>query len=228
MNRFALFFAFVLVLSIAALLHSATQSPYKDTQEFHRRYGEMKHGDSKKYFELRTEMLTNKYLIEDRAVTGIIFSLSALFFSFHRRVRSPNSGAMFTALAVGLPVGTCAAFVADLTTSVARGEAPHWADSLGIPLMGVPPIFLILLAWALAHLYLLHGKPVNGASLNLAFSRRANWWLLLMASLTSLVFLSAAFDGSYYFALPSIAWIYFYLSLAATLRWSKEGLRVSV
>lgn len=99
-----------------------------------------------------------------------------------------------------------------------RDEFPSWADSLGIPIMGVPIQFVILLLWAMAHLGFLKSGYLGRTPLKYALSRHANWWLLFVSSVTLLLTALLVVEGGYLYAVPGCVWLYFYLSLAAGRR----------
>lgn len=136
---------------------------------------------------------------------------------------APTSKAVFVALAFAAPVVTASGFVFDLFLGAERQEFPPWADSLGIPLAGVPIMLLVLTAWSCSHFLFLAGvKKKAPVRLSLATLRGGHKWLLFVASATALLILLMAFSGAYWYALPSALWLYYYLSIAA-LQKSQDG-----
>jgi hypothetical protein len=109
-----------------------------------------------------------------------------------------------------------------------RGEFPHWADSMAIPLMGVPVLLAILLVWAFVHLVFVRRQFYPGVPVASAFSRHANIWLLFVSALTAALVIATVLFGEYWYALPGCLWIYFYLALAASRLRSKESALASV
>jgi len=136
-----------------------------------------------------------------------------------RPLKAPGSGFGFFALAIAAPVLTVLGFVFDLFQGYARWEFPPWADSLGIPLMGVPVLLVAGLVWALAHLALLAGVP-RRADVLVSFNsvRRGNLWLLIVCGLTTLLVVGMGIDGAYWYAIPGVLWLYFYASISAVRR----------
>jgi len=89
---------------------------------------------------------------------------------------------------------------------------------MAIPLMGAPVQLVILMLWTFAHLALLRRQYHSSVPITFAFSRQSNIWLLLVSALTAaLVAMFVAF-AQYWYAVPSLVWLYFYLSLAAVRR----------
>lgn len=211
-----------ILLAIGAALwgYALTLSPYKNQQLFMERYMSMSAGQSEEYWKLRDEMLTPKFQLEDYGVTLAAIAV-AMFLVTRKgkaRLQSPTSRKALVVLAIALPFLTVGGYVFELLQAAYRGEFPHWADSLGIPLMGVPIQFIILLVWSLAHLGFLRGAYQPSTPLVHAVSRKANWWLLFISTVTGLLVLASATTGQYWYAIPGALWLYFYLSLGAVRR----------
>jgi len=209
-------------LGICLFGYSLSMKPYKDEDLFEKKYTELSSGQSKEYFELRDSMLTLKYRIQDIGIT--LFSIALLvglvFKRGHNSFKSPRSKSGFILLAIGLPFLTVFGYVFDLVQAMLRQEFPRWGDSLGISLAGAPILLVVLLAWSVLHLFFLTGSKINAYSL--APSKSHNFWLIGLSILTALLLTMCAFYGQYWYALPSILWLYFYLSLAA-IRYKKEN-----
>lgn len=211
--------AILLLIGVAILGYTLSIAPYKDQKLFMERYMALSSGQSAEYWKLRDEMLTPKYQLQDYGGTLVVAALGMLLVSRKgwRQLKSPRSRATLFGLAFAAPVLTVGAYVFDLFLGFARGEFPYWADSMGIPLMGVPMLLFGLLVWAGVHLAFLRGT-YRSVPLAQAMSRRSNWWLLAVSLLTfMLVFLCASF-GQYWYAIPSVTWLYFYTSLASVRR----------
>jgi hypothetical protein len=129
---------------------------------------------------------------------------------------SPPKAAVI-GLALAAPFVSSVAFIFDLVQGQVRGEFPPWADSLAIPLTGVPFQWVALTFWALIHLVFLF-EYSSGKPLTLAFSFKANWWLLFVSFLSALLIAWCIVFGGYWYAIPGLMWLYFYLALAAGRR----------
>ena len=184
----------------------------------------MSPGQNQEYGELREEMLTLKFQIQDYGIT--LFAVASAVFAATRRGRlhllTPKSPGTLIAVGIGLPILTVGGYVFDLMLAFDRGEFPHWADSMGIPLMGAPVLLVLLFVWTIAHLCFMHRIDYFSTSLILALSLKANWWLLFMAALTAILVLFCTAFGQYWYAIPGGLWLYFYLSICAVRRVAKS------
>jgi hypothetical protein len=207
-----------LLVGLAMLVYAMTLPAYTDEKTFQHRYGEMKAGDSAAFYALREEMLTPKYKLQDYGVCVLLLSGVLALRRRIWRMATPRSTLPFIATALLAPFLAAAAFVFDLSQGQNRGEFPHWADSLGIPLMGLPALFLVCIVWSLAHLTFLAGVRRNVVPLRRAFSRSSNFWLLLVAAVTLALTALLLAEGAYWYALPCVVWLYLYAALAAVRR----------
>ena len=207
-----------LAIGAALLAYSLSLAPYKDQKAFDERYGEMHAGQSKEYWQLRDEMLTSKFMFQDYGLTTIAAAVGLFLLARRRIAGVPAAKSPYAVIALAFLAPLLTVSVFDLLQGFERGEFPHWADSMGIPLMGVPILFGILLMWALPHLAFLRSEPRSRVPLVLAFSRHANPWLLLVSALTIALVATFLSLGQYWYAVPGFFWLYFYLSLAARRR----------
>lgn len=176
-------------------------------------------GQSTEYWQLREKMLTPKFQLQDYGGTLIALAVGLFLVSRKgwRNLKSPHSRAMLLVAALASPFLTVGAYIFDLLLGFERQEFPHWADSMGIPLMGAPVLLVILLAWSGAHLAFLR-SPYRPALLFQAASLKANWWLLSLAAISAVLVLFCVSVGQYWYAIPGTVWLYFYVSLAAARR----------
>ena len=209
--------AVILLIGITVIGYAYSLAPYKDEALFMDRYMALSDGQSTEYWKLRDDMLTPKFQLQDYG--GTLIAIAAVVFIVSRKgwrqLRSPNSRAALFGIAFVVPLLTVGAYVFDLLQGFERGEFPHWADSMGIPLMGVPVTLVFLLVWSGAHLAFLPSS-YQSAPLAFALSRKSNWWLLSVAAITALLVVMCASVGQYWYAIPGVFWLYFYISLAAS------------
>jgi len=179
-------------------------------------------GDSLAYSRARERALTSKFGLQDYGLT-LLFCASVLAARKRSSFKAPRSVAGFFTLAVLAPVLSVAALLFDLVQGQTRCEFPPWADSLGIPLMGAPVLIIAGLIWAFVHFTLLAGvRQRAGAPLSLAAIRRGHPWILAVSLFTALVLLVMLVEGSYWYAVPAAAWLWFYASIAA-VRYGQSG-----
>jgi hypothetical protein len=212
------FSAILLFVGVAIIGYAYSLAPYSNEALFTERYMALSDGQSTEYWKLRDEMLTPKFQLQDYG--GTFVTLAAIIFIVLRKgwrqLKSPISRTMLFGAALATPLLTVGAYVFDLLQGFARGEYPHWADSMSIPLMGTTPALLIvLLLWSGAHLAFLRSN-YQSVPLALALSRKSNWWLLSIAAITLLLVGLCCLAGQYWYAIPGVFWLYFYLSLAAS------------
>jgi hypothetical protein len=211
--------AILLLLGVIIIGYAYSLPPYNDEALFMERYMALSEGQSTEYWKLRDEMLTLKFQLQDYGGTLIAIAAGVFIVSHKgwRQLKSPSSRATLFGIAFVAPLLTVGAYAFDLFQGYARGEFPHWADSMGIPLMGVPVLLVVLLVWAGAQLAFLR-STYQSASLALAVSRRSNWWLLSISAITVVLVALCAAVGQYWYAIPGAVWLYYYISLAATRR----------
>ena len=217
--------AALLILGLALIWYASSMPAYTDEELFMERYMNMSAGQSEEYWKLRDEMLSPKYELQDYG--GTLLMAAVVVFLVTRKgwasIKSPASQKTVVALAIGLPFLTVGGVVFDLILAYTRGEFPHWADSMSIPLLGVPVLFILLFVWSSAHLGFLRGGYRPTTPLAVAVSPKANWWLMLISALTVLLALECAVFGDYFYMVPGVVWLYFYLSLGASRRAAKNG-----
>lgn len=216
-KRNATVVAFILlVIGTALLVYALTLAPYRNEALFEQRYLSLSAGQSEEYWKLRDEMLTPKFQLEDYGVTLIVMALATFIIGRKGvlRLQAPNSRRAMVVLAIALPFLTVGGYVFDLFHAFDRGEFPHWADSLSIPLMGAPIQLIVLLGWSLAHLGFLRGVYQPATPL-FPVSRKSNGWLLFISGITAIILLFNAAAGAYWYAIPGAFGLYFYLSLSA-------------
>lgn len=210
--------AFILLLSgVVVLGYAAGIPPYGDEALFMARYMAMSAGQTQEYWSLRESMLSPKYQLQDYGGTLLVLAAAVFWLARVgvRQLKSPKSRLALFGLAFAAPLSSAGAYVFDLFQGASRGEFPHWADSMGIPLFAVPLILLVLLAWSGLHLLFLRGvyQPVL---LGQAMSRQSNWWLLAEMALIAVFIILAVLAGQYWYAVTGAVWGYFYTSLAAS------------
>jgi hypothetical protein len=200
------------------ILGSASFMPaYKNEALFMEQYMALSAAQSVEYGQMRNEMLTLKFRLQDYGGTLIALAVGVFLISREgwRNLKSPHSRAAMLAVAFTAPIFTAGGCIFDLFLMVDRQEVPHWADSMGISLIGVFVLFVVLLVWSGAHLGFLR-TSYRPALLSQALSLKANWWLLGMAAITAALVLFCASVGQYWHAIPGSIWLYFYVSLAAS------------
>jgi hypothetical protein len=210
--------AVILISAIGLLVASLQMQPFAsaDGEDW---FSNVPQEDSQAYHQARSQALTPKYLLEDYGVTLAFVAAAVALLSRKRGLLAPASSFGFAVVALTAPLLTAAGCTFDLIQGFERREFPPWADSMGIPLAGVPVIAVVLAGWSYAHLAFLSCiKECANVRLSLPVLRGGHKWLLFVAAVTaSLVVLGVA-EGSYPMAVPGALWLYYYASILAVRR----------
>ena len=211
------------IIGIIILGYSISMEPYTNREEFLRKTIQLDRGMDTEFYNIRDEMLTPKYRLQDTGITLILFSIFlGTFVKFHDgKFLSPKTKRSLIGIAIFLPFLTVAGYIFDIFQGMSRDEFPHWADSIGIPLMSTPFILCLLIIWAIFHLAYI--KNYKKLPLSVAFTRKLNPWLLIVSILTAISTLYSIFYGQYWYALPGILWLYYYLSLGVNYIHEKKN-----
>jgi hypothetical protein len=209
----------LLIAGAVMLLYALSIPAYTNEALFFAKSTRLSVGQSDEYFALRDSMLTLRFRLEDYGITllsaGALLLLCQLF-----PLISPPRKAWLVAIAFVAPCLTFIGDVTDLFVGYSRDEFPAWADSMLIPLAGTIVLLVLTLFWAMLHLLFVRDHYAPSAPLKSGLSREANLWLLFVTSITVLMVVATAAMGQYYYAVPGLLWIYFYLSLASGRRLS--------
>jgi hypothetical protein len=210
----------VLVLGLVLWSHSRTLSPYKDVDLYLEAYKNLEPGDHEGFSKLRDESLTFKYQYHDYGISlaavgflGLLVSLRNSFL-----LRSPPAFVILVIITLLLPLLNSGGYVFFLLVAWKRGEIPHWADNIGLEFILVPPLFASEFIWSITHFFVLNGADHPSTSLRLAFSFKTCWWFLVLAMYCAVLATLALAFGCYWFAIPNLCWLYYYLSLSAVYR----------
>ena len=206
----------IIALALALLASSLAMPPFRAGPNGQDWQHSVPEGNSELYYSAREQALTPKYRLQDYGFTLLGGGLVMLLFRKLGRFTAPCSRFRFVAFGILAPIVTAAAFAFDLFQGVLRREFPPWADSLGIPLMGVPVILIFGLIWAFAHFIFLAGIPRrNNVAISIHAIRKAHPWLLLVSAATAALTALLALEGVYWFVVPGALWLYLYSSIAA-------------
>lgn len=203
----------LLVLGTTLFVTGLFVPRYHDKEEYERRYMALDGPNrSKEFYELRRQSLTSSYRIQDYGLTVISLGILAIVALRWRQTTSILPKKKVTVGIFGIVVAfvTIAAQVGSLFLDFERGEFPHWADSLGIPLAGMPILFIFLSLWAGVHSLLVANKKSAAWRLTL---RDSNWWLAFLISVTCIILVVSAATGDFWQVLPSALWMGFYFSI---------------
>jgi len=204
-------------IGIILVLTSFHFDRYTNEQEYNDKYSQLSGGpnDSKAFYKLRDDYLTPKFRLINYGITflqlGLIMSI--LSFIGFKNLKSPNKKIWIILTGVLAALLSNMAYVCDLFLEMYRDSYPQWADSLAIPLMGVPGLFFLSLLWVALNLLGVSGYfSVNELILPINF-RKSNLYYIAISGLTCLCFIDILIFGSFWYVIPCFLWIYFYLSI---------------
>jgi hypothetical protein len=201
------------LIGIIILIYSFTLDPYSDTKIFYAKYLEMNHGQSDDFYRLREDMITPKYRLQDIGITLIIISIVTLLLmkKYNSNILTPSNKSTLTIIAFILPIITITGYIFDLFQGMNRDEFPRWADSIGIPMIGLPFQFILLMFWSL--LFLVFINEVKSFPISLSIIFKINFSILFISAITVVLILVTLFYGQYWYCIPALLWLYYYLSI---------------
>lgn len=210
---------------IVLVLISIPMDPFSNSQAFSEQA--LSPRISETYHRVRRELLTSKYLFFDHGIQAILVGTIIVYVAvIRRRGISPiRSRTAIHSIAFALPFVSVVAAIFDLFQGQHRWEFPPWADSLGIPLMGMPIILVILmiLSWSIIALY--RSTPSADIKFRKVFDRRINLWLAIIFFISALASVDSGLRGSYWFSVPSAMWAFLVSSVAVLRIKSKNEIR---
>ena len=207
-----------LLIGILLISYSLTLEKFTDETAYNERYMAIDSSlstASTEFAALRDEYLTPKFMVENYGLTTLILGVIILILSAmgYNRVKTPSNRIWLVLVGVFSSVLICLAYVGDLFFEMYRGSYPHWADSLGIPLMSVPFILFIFLIWTGIILIWIKSPFISGVALLPLNLRKADKFLLIVLFLTILILVYLLVIGSFWMIMPCASWIYFYMSI---------------
>ena len=204
----------VFLFGLSLTIVSFSYDRYSDESAFNKKYMEIDY-DDEKFYELREEYLTSKDDYFDYGITFVICGLGTILLSVIgiKKIRTPSKRWIIVFVGLLAAITTTIASVVDLFMEVFRGSCPHWADSIGIPLLRVPFILIIFLIWVGFNSIGLM-KPFNTSVLISTIKiAKVNRWYLIIAILSLLITIWSVVSGFFAFIIPGLLWAYFYISI---------------
>jgi hypothetical protein len=201
----------LLVIGLLLFSYSFKFDRYTNEQEYNDLYMSLGPSDSEKFYELRDKYLTPKFGLQDYGLTFFFTGLIFLFFSYKGKTPSKK----FIIILVGFAAALLSniAYVGDLFLEMYRESYPHWADSLGIPLMGVPVLLILSFVWVGLNLTGMSEPFKTGIQILPLKKDNFNKWYFSILIVTILLTLIVIVDGYFWQVIPGFLWIYFYTSL---------------
>ena len=203
-----------MIIGALLLCYSFTMKQYTDKASFQSLYKEIdrsslgREQSFKEFYSLKDKYSTSKHRIQDFGATFLLFGgmLYGVTRNNWKDIRAPNRKIKLVALGYGAAMLTVVGYVGDLFLEFWRGSYPYWADSLGIPLSGVPILSILVVIIVTPFMLGLVGKfEAKGKILVVGFKNFQ--WLYFAAAIVSLLLLVLLIaDGFFWLVLPVMMW----------------------
>ena len=211
------FFAIVLMgTGVFMLFHSSSLEKYSNEQEYRNKYQELIYSENKstEFYKLRSDYLTAKFKLEDYGLTLILTSIPLLliFIIGIENLKTPSKKIWLVIIGILAALTTNIGYVGDLFLEYNRESYPHWADSLLIPLMGVPFSIMMCLGWVALLIGITSDLKTN--ILIFPFKiKTLNYWYLGIWLLTIILTITVIIEGHFWQVLSGFLWVYFHTSI---------------
>lgn len=206
----------ITLLGLLIYVYSTFLEPYTNEEEYNSRYLEIKGDDrTEQFYTLRDEYLTMKYSLIDYGFTAIIlgFIMIFIFRNGWSNFKSLPSKNWIKTIGFVAVLSTIICYVGDLFNEYSRGSYPHWADSLGIPLMSVVPMLIVLSVWYGLNLLGIKGNFKYNIPISSLRFNKVNYGYLIISILTLIIIILVIIDGYFWMLIPGFLWLYFYISI---------------
>ncbi len=204
-----------IIIGIFLICYSLFLQPFKDMEEFDTRCSALESGQSNEYFQIYDEMLTPKYRLQDTGITIILFSclIMLLIKMGQGRLYVLPNRLLVGILGFLVPFISVAGFVFDLHQGCLRKEFPSWADSIAIPMIGMPFWYVFLFLVSAINFFVFSILEYQSRPIPTVVFTKINPFILLEGAVVLIIVLLTAYFGQYWFALPGAIWIYYFLML---------------
>jgi uncharacterized membrane protein len=215
----------IIIIGLGLLGLSQTFERYTNEEEYNEKYMSLsgQENASEKFYELRKEYLTPKIDLENYGITLTITGTIFLILSIigFRNLRTPRKKVWIVVIGIVAALFTNVFYVGDLFLEMYRESYPHWADSLAIPLMGVPFLIIVSLTWTGLNSIGISGDFKLGVPLLLIKLNNLNYWYASILTITILITILTIVTGYFWQVISGFLWTFFYLSILAGRREAK-------
>lgn len=226
------FLFFPIIIWILIYLYSLSLEPFKDISKiddarvsYYDKF-ENRQEASNKYFKIYNDQLTNKFRIQNYSFWIIIlFSSILLFIKFltsNNYIRTPKKWIVILFIGFIATIITSLSFIFALFLEYNRLKYPPWADSLGISILGIFPLFIFWILISFFY-YLLISRNYNNENYRLfdsKYSFKIIWLFLLVPPIIISIFISiySFIIEDFLFIIPFELWGMFFTYI---LLWKK-------
>ncbi|QSE99001.1 hypothetical protein [Fulvivirga lutea] len=207
----------LLIIGLGILGYSQTLNGYTDRQEFENQVNELMNSENKseEFHQLRIEYLTPKYSLENYSIILITIGFAILIILPKNgfNIKVPKNKWLIVIIGLLATLITVGGYVGDLLLEMHRYRYPPWADSVGIPMMAVPLLFVTFLVWFLLNLIGLKEPFKTNSNLSEFDFSKVNYWYLFLALVTFFITIYLIYEGDFWWTAAGVAWMYFYVSI---------------
>jgi len=210
-----------MIVGTILLCFSFTMKQYTDEAAYQSAYKNIdrtklgREQSFREFYSLKDKFSTNKHRIQDYGIT--LFLLGWILYGITRNnwkdIRGPNSKSKLLAIGYGAAVLTVFGYIGDLFLEFWRGSYPHWADSLGIPLSGVPLLSVAVAIIVTPFMLGVIGKFQTNQKIPTYGFKNYQWLYIGASAVTFLLLIICAVGGFFWLIPPIMMWLYFCLSI---------------
>jgi hypothetical protein len=225
LNNFSKIISLIILLAGFVILGlSFKYDRYTNEQEYNDKYLALTGENmNEQFYALRDEYLTPKFNLENYGISFILTGsiLSLLAFIGFDKLRTPKKKRCIIIIGIIAALLSNIGYVGDLFLEMYRDSYPHWADTLAIPLMGVPGLILFSLIWTGLNLIGLTGAFKTYVPVLPFRISHVNYWYLIILIVTISLTVFVIVTGYFWQVISGFLWSYFYLSIMLGIRQAK-------
>jgi hypothetical protein len=205
--------ALIFITGLLLFERASKLETYTNEQEYNDQYQALSgRGDSEKFYKLREKYLTPKFELQNYGLS-LVFTGAVLMILSLDRLKTPGRKIYIVLTGVSAALLSIIGYIGDLHLEMLRGSYPHWADSLGIPLMAVPVLIILSMIWIGLNLIGLREPFKTGVRVYPLKAGTYNIWYLSILIIAVLLTVVQVFEGYFWQIIPGFLWIYYYISI---------------
>ena len=211
----------LIVIGVLVFCYSCTLKQYTNKAAYQNEYNNIdratlgREKSSQVFYAIKEKYSTSKHRIQDYGIT--LFLLGWILLGITKNnwsnVRSPDRKVKLVLLGYGAALLTMFGSVGDLLLQLMRGNYPHWADSLGIPLSGFPLLTVLFFLMVTPFMLGMVGRFKTNEKILIIGFRNYQWFYWGAIIFTSLLLIVYVAVGFFWMVVPIMMWLYFCFSI---------------
>lgn len=216
----------LLSVGIFLIIQSTDMPAHTNEKLYNEAISNVEQGDYTEYDRVREIYLTSKYDFEDYGYTLTILSIPIFIIGIvgFNRLETPSKRVWVLTIGLLAVMISTIGFVYDLFLEMDRDIYPPWADSLAIPLMGVPGMVILLIIWVVANYNGTRKHYTNSVQFTSFRLNNLDTWYTIVLSISIVITLWSLLAGFYVQFFSGIIWMYFYFCILLGKREAKIGI----